>query len=194
MKSLYTMKIFVLATLLITIMVPVASAQARYKHIPRVKIDREIKTETKRFSEKPVVPFQELIHQKESEIVTPVQTENTGNTEVTTSTKEDNKVVIKKVSVIKRPRVIVHQTIPNRTKLASEAQEKNHLLDVKKQKKAALIGFLGWFIGTIILAVILLVLGIIFVAALAYALYYVFFIFGGVVFIVAVVLLILLLI
>lgn len=184
MKKNYFIKRTVLVLMTLLVMLPALTAQSRYRHVPRVKVDKT------RAIEKPLEKTQVIID-IEPETIIANEVEPITLTEVATTTS--NEVVIVKERD--------HTTIPfhsikksqkaNKDAFTERVKQESKLLQVKDVKKTNLIGFILWFIIVLALAVVLVVLAFILLGALAFSLWYIFLIIGGAVLVLAIILLIL---
>lgn len=184
MKENYFFKKMVLVLMTLIVMLPLLTAQSRYRHVPRVKVNK-IKV-----MEKPVIISQPYIA-IEPEIIVADEVELIALTEVTTATLTD--VVIDREmhrSPIQFHTVKKNQKV-NHDAFTEKLKQESKLFQVKDVKKTTLIGFLLWFVITVIIAVVLLALAFILLGALAFSFWYILLIVGAAVLVIAIVLLIL---
>ena len=168
MKTLNSIKNYGLALVAMTLMLTAVNAQARYKHVPRVKVDTQ-KTE------KSALPQEKAANTIAAAFInveenTPVATETVANIENTTvaSTTEDVVTVNNKTkSVVKH-----HKVVKNNKKVHSDGFTKNvkknsKVMEVKDVKKSALARWILYMIICLAAALLFTILA----AALAYTLY-----------------------
>ncbi len=184
MKKNYFIKRTVLVLMTILVMLPVLTAQSRYRHVPRVKVDK-----TKSF-EKPIITNKATIDLEPEILVTEEVKPNT-LTEVATTSTSDVVISKEKISTPIKFHSVKKNQKANKDAFTERVKQEGKLLQVKDVKKTNLIGFILWFIIVLALAVVLVVLAFILLGALAFSLWYIFLIIGGAVLVLAIILLIL---
>lgn len=184
MKKNYLIKRTVLVLMTLLVMLPVLTAQSRYRHVPRVKVDKI------RVIEKPVITNKSTID-LEPEIMVAEKVEPITLTEVATLSTNDVVIAKEKSFVPMKFHSVKKDQKANKDAFTEKVKQESKLLQVKDVKKTTLIGFLLWFVIVVILAVVLLALAFILLGALAFSFWYILLIIGAVVLVVAIVLLIL---
>jgi hypothetical protein len=184
MKENYFLKRTVLVLMTLLVILPALTAQGRYRHVPRVKVDK-IKV-----VENLVAPPQVKI-EIEPEIILTEEVEAIALTEVATAISNDAVIVKEKChSPIQFQSVKKNQKV-NHDAFTEKLKQESKLFQVKDAKKTTLIGFLLWFVITVIIAVVILALAFILLGALAFSFWYILLIIGAAVLVIAIVLLIL---
>ncbi len=179
MKSLNSIRNYGLALLAMVIMIASANAQSRYKHVPRVKVDKK--------TEKITLPQEKAVATPTTSAYLAVEETNTTaaepvvnaeNTTVASSTDEVVTINHKTKSVIKHDKVEKNNKKTDRSSFTKKVKENSKLLDVKDVKKANLQKWLLYMIICLIVAVVFTILAVALAVALiyggAYALIYVF--------------------
>jgi ABC-type multidrug transport system fused ATPase/permease subunit len=188
MKTLNSLKHFGLALIAMTLMLTAANAQARYKHVPRVKVDKMERakiTGTKKTSTKTTTQYINIEENKAVASDVPATVNATENTEVASSSEEVVVVNKKTKSIVKHNKVVKvkKNKKANTDSFTNKVKENSKLMDIKDVKKSALA---KWVIIMIILfavGLLFLILAFVFLYAgiLTYAtlfLYYIFLIIG----------------
>jgi hypothetical protein len=180
MKSFNSIRKYGLALLAMMVMLTAANAQSRYKHVPRVKVDKKY-TEKVTIKEKKstaTATTASYVNVEETNTVaeTPVVTENT------TVASNNQEVVVanhKTKSVVKHHPVIKTNKKANHDAFTKKAKDNSKLMDVKDVKKSALEKWVLIMIILYAVGIVFLILAFVFLFALySYALYYVFLIIG----------------
>ena len=175
MKTLNSMKNYGLALIAMMLMLTTANAQARYKHVPRVKIDAKT-------MEKLTIPEKKAVstttaaylNVEENNVVATESTVNVENTTVA-STSEEVVVINKTTPVVKHNKVIKNNKKANISPFTKKVKESSKLMDVKDVKKSAMAKWVLYMIICLIAALIFTILFVIFgYAVFIYALYLVF--------------------
>jgi hypothetical protein len=172
MKTICTLKSWSITILIMIVILSPALAQARYKHLPRVKIEKQIQEEpiVKQTVNTPV--FLEAKKEVEPVIPTTIIEEPVAQTNFLSSTPHE-KVGIVKIKVKKE-----ELQKQDKNAYSEHAKIKRHLLDAKDVKKTHIIGYLLWFLIVLLLGIAIFVLAFVFLGIIAYSLYYIFLIFG----------------
>jgi hypothetical protein len=165
---MYT-KYWIMIILMMLLVLPQVVAQAKYKHLPRVKIEKTKPAENIN------IP---VITERSTGEVSPIP----ASSEVA-STQENLVVVAEKKAIPTKIRTV--QKIKkvekvNKDGFSESVKQKSYLLDVKEVAKTQLLGYILWFIIVLLLGIALLVLAFIFLWAIAYSLWYIFLVFGAV--------------
>lgn len=167
MKTLNSMKNYGLALIATTLMLTVANAQVRYKHVPRVKTDAKIVEKLTVPQEKSVsTTTATYMNAEENNTVATEPTVNVDNTTVA-STSEDVVVNNKTTTAVKHNKVVKNNKKTDVAPFTKKVKENSKLMDVKDLKKSLLAKWLLYMIICLIVAVIFTILA----AALAYSAY-----------------------
>ncbi len=192
MNSTYTFRILGLTSILTIFLFANVTAQSRYKHVPRVKVNIEQPVKTTRTSNiqkvensslsyiEPKMPVKAAIDTNKVPILNSVTAHNSPSV-------QKNKLNHRESPLVNEPKK------PSGEPFINLFKRTHKLAEVKVAPEKTQVLSILWFILTLIIAVILIVLAIILLSVLAFSLYYIFFILGGVALVVAIVLLILVL-
>jgi hypothetical protein len=161
------------------IVFPQAVAQARYKHLPRVRIEKT--TEEKPVvTEKINIPVAVENNITQEEFITPEVTE------VAVVNPENVVLVPEKKAGNINLKTIEEQDPSKKTQdhkqaFSESVKKKSYLLEVKEVKtvkKTMIIGYLLWFFIVLLIGVAVFILAFVFLGIIAYSLYYIFLVFG----------------
>ncbi len=176
MKTMYQFKKWGLILIAMAILSPLANAQARYKHVPRIRVDKKevVETPEKKVSVKatevsiptdiPPVAVQEEQIQQEKTLVA--------------SSDERSTITYHKKAGSIHQDAVKSEYKPNKEAFTERVKSKSSLMHVKEVKKTNIIGYLLWFLIVLLLGIALFTLAFIFLSIIAYSLYYVFLVFG----------------
>lgn len=176
MKSLNVLKKSGLVALAIMLMMNVATAQSRYKHVPRTKVDRqhEVTVKTKEVKQTNTVTNEVVTPVTESASVTPVVTET--NTEITTvASSTSNEVIVAngpvKTIAAKKEHKVKENKKGNHESFVNKLKEKSTLLKVKDVENTKMAKWLLWMIICLAIALLFTILAVVFAVTLSYSLY-----------------------
>lgn len=184
MKSLNSIRKYGLALLAMMVMLTAANAQSRYKHVPRVKVDKKYNEkvtikEKKNTATTTTASYME-VEKTNTVAETPVIT-TSENTTVVSNTEEVVVVNNKTKTVVKHKPVVKTNKKANHDAFTKKAKDNSKLMDVKDVKKSAME---KWVLIMIILyaaGILFLILAFVFLYTLTYTaigLYYAFLILG----------------
>jgi len=160
------------------------TAQARYKHIPRVRIEKKnvtpIPVDNKKTNE--LIPVTE--NKEEAENINPASTE-VANVEETPILNTERKSIKLNNEVIDKKHAI------NKNRFSEQVKKKSKLMDVKEVEKAQLAGYLRLFIILLVVALVFIIMAVLFNVLLGYLFWYIFMILGAIALIAALLILIL---
>lgn len=184
MKTMYYIKKPCLLAFVFLMLLTTLSAQKRYKHIPRIRIEKNHSSpEIIRNTNTPLSPIKcevstEIsIHDISPDFLNYKETPQIINENTPFKINE-------KVSSNKQTNQIQDQ-------LSERTGKKYHLEHTKDAQESKLVGFILWFLIMLILAIILIVLAIILLTVLSYSFWLIFMVIGAVTLVVAILLLIL---
>ena len=191
MKTITSMKNYGLAILAMMVMLTAANAQSRYKHVPRVKVDKKNHSKVTMPVEKATTTTTaEFIQAEENNVVaSEVITVN----ENTTVASAEQEVVVnnnKSNSVVHHNKVVKNTQKADKDNFTNTVKDNSKLMDVKDVKKAAMERWLLWMIICLAIAVVFTILAAVFIFV-SYVLSIVFWIIAGLAWLGAVVFLIL---
>lgn len=163
MKSLNLLKKSSLLALAIMVVMNVATAQSRYKHVPRVKVDRKHQTAVKTQETTPVVtPVTQEVNTPTEVAVNTVTEVNVENTTVASTGSEivvaPNKTRRANTST---DQMVVTKKGADRDSFTHKLKDNHKLLQVKDVKKTALAKWLLWMIILLILALVFTILAVV---------------------------------
>lgn len=165
MKSFYTLKKTGLVLMTMLIMLPIANAQVRYKHVPRVKVDAR-KTEVPIAVEKAVTPptATASYSNTESKIDIIAQEELAiENTSVSLNTKE---IIINKKktqNVMKHSPIAITKIKSKNQPFGDQIKKESKVFNVSDVKKTSgALSYLLWFFIVLLLCIAFFVLAFIF--------------------------------
>jgi len=188
MKNKYILPVIILLITFAASVNPL-SAQKRYKHVPRVKVDKTYNKEVKEQSATSTPVTQEIIV---SENISAPETQTVAEESyVVEKTKEVKPVHVKKKSVVTKPVAKKSFLQKDIERYTEKLKTNSKLFNVKDVEKTKIIGFIIWFIVVIILAAILLAVAFVLLGAISYSLWYIFLVVGAVALVIAIILLIL---
>ncbi len=182
MKSFNSLKNYGLALLAMMLMLTAANAQSRYKHVPRVKVDRKytekVTVKEKKSANTTTTAFINVEENNTVATETPVVT-STENTTVA-STTEDVVIVNNKTNnVVKHNKVVKNNKKADRDAFTNKVKDNSKLLDVKDVQKTAMEKWVLIMIILYAVGIVFLILAFVFLYAIfSAALYYVFLIIG----------------
>jgi hypothetical protein len=190
MKTLNVLKRGGLALVAFCFMLTLANAQARYKHMPRVKVDKQAKATV--VEQTPTTTAAIINTENNVAITTPVAE----NTTTVASTNEEVVVLeTKTTSAVKHQSIVKQNKKADHNAFTKKVKENSKLMDVKDVKKTALQKWLLYMIICLAIAVLFTilaaVLAITFIYAGLYGLYVLFWIIAGLAYAAALVFLIL---
>lgn len=187
-KTLCTLKSLTILTIFLVMGFTQAMAQARYKHLPRVRIEKN--TEVKPVViEKLNIPVTVENKAVQEATITPEVTEVAASTPENIVLAPDKKVTNPNI----KTKTIDEPKTENKQAFSESVKKKSHLFEVKEVKavkKTMIIGYLLWFFIVLLIAAAVLTLAFVFLGLIAYTAYYVFLTFGVVVFAIALLILI----
>jgi hypothetical protein len=163
MKTLNILKRSGLALIAFCFMLTIANAQARYKHMPRVKIEKQPRTV--------VVGQEKTMGTTTAAIVnteanTSVATESTTPVIENTTVASNNEDVVvletKTKSVVKHKKAIKSKRTADKNVFTKRVKENSKLMDVKDVKKAALQRWLMLMIIFLAIGVLCIILALVF--------------------------------
>jgi hypothetical protein len=187
MKTICTLKSWSIAIFILIVLFPPVFAQARYKHLPRVRIEKTTTTEKPVVSPTIQIPVVIENNSTEEQPITPEVTEVATVATENVTLAPDKKVNHFKVKTIEKSKKENKQAFSERVKKKSYLFE---VTEVKTVKKTMIIGYLLWFFIVLLLAAAIFTLAFVFLGIIAYSLYYVFLVFGIAGFLIALLILI----
>lgn len=195
MKSLNVFKKSGLAALAIMLIMNVATAQSRYKHVPRTKVDKkhELNIKTNDVKQTNNVTTNEVVTPvTETANVTPVVTESPVEVTAVASNNTSEVVVVNHPvkSVVAKKDEMKENKRANHDSFVNKLNEKSTLLKVKDVKKTLLQKWLLWMIICLAIAVVFTILAAVF-PFISWTLSLVFWIIAGLAWIAALIFLIL---
>jgi hypothetical protein len=184
MKSLNCLKNYGLALIAMTLMLTAANAQARYKHVPRVKVDvnRTEKVSIPEETQTAPVVTTSIINAEETKTVATSEatTVNTENTTVASTTEEAVVVTNKTTSVVKNDHIEKVDKKADAASFTKRIKENSKLLDVKEVKKTNMARWVLIMIILLAAAFLFTILAVVFGFTLYFSvLYLIFWILAG---------------
>jgi hypothetical protein len=162
------------------LMLPALYSQARYGHVPRVKVERSAVKPTT-VKDAPITPVAAtplfISAEKETDsLAGPFM----HTVPVITVTANHHDLVAHPLSDMRLQHVpvVTNRLTHHNDFFTSKLKKERTLLRVKQTQKTALLGYLIWFILVLILAVIFFVLAFVFLYLVFLTLYYLFLAFG----------------
>ena len=153
---------FVLMTILI--MLPIVNAQARYRHVPRVKaeptkLEKAIKPNEEAITHNTTAAY--LNVEENNVVATPTSIDNE-NTMVVSSSNEVIIVKEKTNSVVKHSPVIKNTKRESKQAFTDKLKKSSKIMEVKDVKKSAVLIYLLWFFIVLFICIALFVFAFVF--------------------------------
>src|SRR5688572_11698754 len=138
MKTLNILKRGGLALLAFCFMLSMANAQARYKHMPRVKVDKQAKTTVVEQKSAVNATTAAIINTESNTTIASEVTAPVENTTVASTTEEVVVVETKTTSAVKDQTVVKENKKADHNAFTKKVKENSKLMDVKDVKKSAM--------------------------------------------------------
>jgi hypothetical protein len=177
MKSFNSLKKFGLALVAMTLMLTAANAQARYKHVPRVKIDKTPAVATVQEQKATNTTTTQIMNVSETNVATneAITPAIENNSTVASSTEEVVIADFKTKTVVQHNKIVKNNKKADQNVFTNKVKNNSKLMDVKDVKKTNLERWLLIFIILMAVGIVFLILAFVFLFALySLALYYVF--------------------
>lgn len=164
MKTLNSMKNYGLALLAMMVVLTAANAQSRYKHVPRVKVDKKQTVKVNTPKEVAINTTTAEFIQEESNNVVATEIATVNENTTVASVSEEHVVVNnnKTNAVVHHNKVVKNNKKADKDSFTNTVKNNSKLMDVKDVKKTALERWLLWMIICLAIAVVFTIIGAIF--------------------------------
>lgn len=181
MKSLNSIRKYGLALLAMMVMLTAATAQSRYKHVPRVKVDKKYSKVTNTETKVAPTTTASYVNVEETNTVAETPVVNASENTTVASNTEEVVVVNHKTKAVVKHKMVKTNKKANHDAFTKKGKDNSKLMDVKDVKKASME---KWVLIMIILyaaGILFLILAFVFLYTLyasGVGLYYAFLIIG----------------
>src|SRR5688500_18974155 len=167
MKSLNSLKKFGLALVAMTLMLTAANAQQRYKHMPRVKIDKNrVETVSTNETKATSTTTAQMSNIEENVAMNEATTPVIENNSTVASTENVVVIETKTKSVVKHSKVVKEKRNADKNVFTKTVKENSKLMDVKDVKKSNMETWLMIFIILLAVGMLFIILAIVFTFAI----------------------------
>lgn len=167
MKTLNSLKKFGLAMVAMTLMLTAANAQQRYKHMPRVKIDKNrVETVSTNQTKATSTTTAQMSNIEENVAANEASTPIVDNNSTVASTENVVVLETKTTSVVNHHKVVKQERNADKNVFTKSVKENSKLMDVKDVKKSNMETWLMIFIILLAVGMLFIILAIVFTFAI----------------------------